>query len=242
MQLWAKNTLDNKNRCKMKVIALIPARAGSKRVPFKNIKEFGGKPLILWSIEVAQALKLPCYVSTESRVIGDISRQAGAEVIHRPLELASDTATDFDVINHALSHVSCDLLVYLRPTTPLRDARRVWAAVRILALCDALFGSLRSVEEMPESAYKCFELVDGLLSPVYRWVDYEAWNLTDEPNQAVPKTYHPNGYVDIVRREIVERGVLWGERRYGFVTPPALELDTPEQWEYGEYLVERRKH
>ena len=218
----------------MKIIALIPARAGSKRVPFKNIKEFGGKPLILWSIKTAQVLKLPCYVSTESRVIGDISRQAGATVIHRPSELASDTATDLDVINHALSSVFCDLLVYLRPTTPLRDARRVWAAIKIMGHYD--YTSLRSVEEMPESAFKCFGMKDDFLRPLTKGID-----VTDRPNQALPRTFHPNGVCDIVRREIVERGALWGERRYGFITEPVIELDTPEQWEYGEYLITKQR-
>jgi CMP-N,N'-diacetyllegionaminic acid synthase len=215
---------------------LIPARGGSKRIPNKNIKLFGGKPLVIWSIETAQALGLKCYVSTECWDISEISRNASAVVIQRPAEYASDTTGDFEVIRHALGQITEDLVVYLRPTTPLRDTRDVRIAITFMGHEE--FDSLRSVEEMPESAFKCFgRTKQGFLTPLTKGID-----VTDRPNQELRKTYHPNGYVDIVRREIVERGELWGARRWGFVTSPVIELDTLEQWEYGEYLVERRTY
>jgi CMP-N,N'-diacetyllegionaminic acid synthase len=216
------------------IIALIPARSGSKRIPGKNIRELGGKPLLVWSIDTAKALHLPCYVSTNSRVIAEISKNNGAQVIHRPEELASDTATDYDVISHALSMVQGDMVGYLRPTTPFRDYRRVWAAIKIMGHYD--YDSLRSVEEMPESAFKCFGIKDGLLKPLTRR------DVTDFPNQKLPKTYHPNGCIDIIRRSVVERGTLWGNKRYGLVTPYEIELDTLEQWEFAEWKIERRKN
>jgi N-acylneuraminate cytidylyltransferase len=244
----------------MKVIALIPARSGSKRIPGKNIKLLGGKPLVVWSIECALALKLPCYVSTDSRVIADISRNNGAQVIQRPSELASDTATDAEVIKHAYSELDADLLVYLRPTTPMRDPQVVLNAIRFMQLNPG-YTSLRSVEEMPESAFKCFSRrKNGLLDPlpvrIARWalrtfriLDYiplvkkhleelltKHFDVTDWPNQKLPKTYHPNGYVDILR------GVEWGLLKYGYETEPVTELDTPEQWSYAEWKISQRKH
>ena len=214
-------------------IALIPARSGSKRIPNKNIKLLGGNPLMAWSIETAKALKLETWVSTDSDEYADMANELGAYALMRPASLASDGAGDLEVIRHAMEEVAGDMVVYLRPTTPFREAKRVWAAIKIMGHYD--YDSLRSVEEMPESAFKCFGMKDGFLRPLTKGID-----VTDRPNQALPRTYHPNGYVDIVRREIVERGALWGERRYGFITPPVIELDTPEQWEYAEYLINNR--
>ena len=216
----------------MKIIALIPARSGSKRIPNKNIKLLGGKPLMAWSIECARALRLETWVTTDSDEYADLANELGAYALMRPAALASDSAGDFDVIRHALQEVPGDLVVYLRPTTPFREAKRVWVAIKIMGHYD--YTGLRSVEEMPESAFKCFGLKGGFLQPLSK-VD-----ITDWPNQRCPKTYKPNGYVDIVRREVIESGELWGAKRWGYVTPPAVELDTLREWEFAEYLIERR--
>ena len=204
----------------MKIIALIPARSGSKRIPNKNIKLLGGKPLVVWSIETALALKLPCYVSTDSQEIADISRQAGAEIINRPKELATDTATDWDVIRHAIGEAKTDLVVYLRPTTPLRESQVVWNAVRFMQLNPG-YSLLRSVHEMDESPYKCVIDRDGVKSFYIRWVD--------KPNHLCPRGLHPNGYVDL----------CWGEwsydNPYWYETDRVVELDNERQWRIAEF-------
>jgi CMP-N-acetylneuraminic acid synthetase len=125
--------------------------------------------------------------------------------------------------------MGADLIIYLRPTTPFRREYVVKEAIRLMEMPG--YDSLRSVEEMSESAYKCFRIKEGILRPLSR-VD-----LTDKPNQECPRTYHPNGYIDIVRRSVLEYGSLWGSGRYGFVTPYAIELDTLEQWEFAEWKV-----
>jgi CMP-N-acetylneuraminic acid synthetase len=207
------------------IAVLIPARSGSKRIPNKNIKLLGGKPLVVWSIETALALKLPCYVSTDSQVIAGISRDNGAQVIHRPSELASDTATDWYVIKHAYSELDADLLVYLRPTTPMRDPQVVWNAVRFMQL-NHNYSLLRSVQEMDESPYKCVIDRDGVKSFYILWVD--------KPNHLCPRGLHPNGYVDICRGEWSYREPYWYE------TELVVELDTKNQWNYAEYLINNR--
>lgn len=187
-----------------------------------------------WSIETARALHMETWVSTDSDEYADLANELGAYALMRPANLATDGAGDLEVISHALGEVYGDMVVYLRPTTPIRDIKRVWAAVKMMGHYD--YDSLRSVELMPESAFKCFRIDSyGYLRPLSK-VD-----ITDKPNQAVPKTYHPNGYVDIVRRSWVERGQLWGEKKYGFLTPPAIELDSMEQWEYAEFILEKEK-
>jgi len=218
------------------IIALIPARSGSRRVPDKNIRVLGRHPLMAWSILVAVQSGLidEVYVSTDSEAYGAIAEGYGARVIKRPVVLAGDDVGDFEVISHAMLHmpVGVELVVYLRPTTPFRHGYLVDEAIRLMGLRG--YDSLRSVHEMGESAYKCFRIEGGILKP-FGGTDY-----TDLPNQAVERTYHPNGYVDIVRADIVRGGSLWGAGRYGFITPRTVEVDTVEDWEYAVWLAENR--
>lgn len=213
----------------MAIIILIPARGGSKRIPKKNIKLLGNKPLLVWSILVGQEVGLPVYVSTEDPDITECAKDYGAQVIQRPFQLCQDHVGDYEVIRHALSEVDADLVVYLRPTTPFRTAGMVQEAVRLMSVPG--YDSLRSVEEMSESAYKCFGIRGQILQPLTKL------DVTDRPNQELRRTFHPNGYVDICRREIVDSGSIWGAGRYGFITPRTVEIDTPEDWEFAEYQI-----
>lgn len=213
----------------MKVSILIPARSGSKRIYNKNVKLLGGIPLLAHSVLIGQQLDLDTWVSTDSDHYARIAVDYFAAVIIRPDYISHDKATDFDVIKHFLTEVECDLVVYLRPTTPFRADYVVRDAIRLMQVPG--YDSLRSVHEMAESAYKCFRIAASILQPI------TIFDHTDRPNQDVARTYHPNGYVDIVRREIVERGSLWGAGRYAFITPRVPEIDTPEDWEYAEWYA-----
>lgn len=124
---------------KQRVLAIIPARGGSKGIPRKNIKPMLGKPLIAWSIEQAKASGSisKVVVSTEDAEIASVSRKYGAEVIDRPKELASDQASSFDVILHALSHLESkgerfDMFIFLEPTSPLRDVSDIDKSLELL--------------------------------------------------------------------------------------------------------------
>ena len=109
------------------VIAIIPARGGSKGIPGKNIKNFEGKPLIIHSIEYAQESKLVngIYVSTDDNQIAHIAKTAGARIIKRPTELATDTCSTESAIEHALKNIdnTPDIIVLLQPTSPLRPKK-----------------------------------------------------------------------------------------------------------------------
>lgn len=117
----------------MKILALIPARGGSKRLPNKNIRELGGKPLINWSIEAAQGIPeiVDILVSTDSPAIAEVAKAAGALVPWlRPDELATDTATSIDVCLHALDWYESekgkvDGLMLLQPTSPFRKRQTI---------------------------------------------------------------------------------------------------------------------
>ena len=133
----------------LNIIAIIPARGGSKGIPGKNIKNFEGKPLISHSIEYAQDGKLinEIYVSTDDEQIAHISKTAGAKIIKRPLELATDTSTTESAIKHALNNIDNlpDIIVLLQPTSPLRTVNDIDEAIEELYLKSA--DSIVSVSE-----------------------------------------------------------------------------------------------
>lgn len=224
----------------MKVTALIPARKGSKRIPNKNMIEVGGQPLIWHSIVTALACDLiqePVYVSTNSPKIANFAEDSGCEVIQRPDKLAQDNSTDYDFISHAVNTTIPDggLLVILLPTSPLRSLGIVSGAIgvmiKILEQTETRHKptSLRSVEKMSESAWKCFEMETGIM---LKGLGKITADRAGEPNQTFPQTYRPNGYVDIVRPELVIRDRrAWGNRVYGYLTPRITELDEPEDLE-----------
>jgi CMP-N,N'-diacetyllegionaminic acid synthase len=122
------------------VLALIPARGGSKGLPGKNIKVINGKPLVAWSIECALKSKYidKVIVSTDSNKIASISKKFKAEVpFLRPKELSTDKASSMDVIFHCVDWLEqkkkiYDLIVLLEPTSPLRDAEDIDKAIELL--------------------------------------------------------------------------------------------------------------
>jgi len=116
-------------------LAIIPARGGSKRLPKKNVLDLAGQPLIAWSIEAGLKSKYidRVIVTSDDNEILDISKKYGAEIIKRPDELASDTATTFDAIKHAIDSVTkYDYVVLLQPTSPLRNDRHIDEAIELL--------------------------------------------------------------------------------------------------------------
>lgn len=104
------------------IVGLTPARGGSKGIPKKNIKVIAGKPLIKWTIDSAKESKLldRYVVSTENKEIAGIAKQNGAEILERPLELATDDASTLSVLQHIVKQVACDIVVLLQATSPVR--------------------------------------------------------------------------------------------------------------------------
>jgi len=220
------------------MLALIPARAGSKRVPMKNIKRLNNIPLIAYTINTAKALFNPVIVSSDSNEILIIASNYGAIPLKRPLEYCQDDSTDFDVVMHFLNHYPTDYIAYLRPTTPLRESKIIQECLDIVHswVNDTQtinWTGLRSVELMAESAWKCFMRENGALIPFY-----EGCNL---PNQLVKPTYKANGYIDIIDTNWVVRQDLFGPRVYGYVTPPVIEVDTLEEFAYLEWSMMHEK-
>lgn len=220
---------------KAEVIALIQARGGSKGVPGKNIRPLAGHPLLAWSVAACKLAKSVdrTILSTDCPEIAEVGRKYGAEVpFMRPSEFATDKATDLPVINHALEwlrdnegHIPA-YVVQIRPTTPLREPSVIDQAVAALKAAPDATG-LRSVYEMAETAWKCFERDgQGNLLPIITKLPGMGPEAANLPRQSLPNTYFGQGYVDILRSDVVlNQGLSYGPRVLGFPTPDCGEVD-----------------
>lgn len=229
------------------VYSIIPARAGSKGVPGKNIKLVGGYPLIAYTIAAAKMSKniSRVIVSTDSMEITSIAKKYGAEIpFMRPSELAGDKSLDIDFVLHAINWFQQhenkipDYIVHLRPTTPLRIPSEIDRAIDyIKQRKDAT--SLRSAHELREPPQKMFRIDEKGLFKGFFPDDprTEYYNL---PRQVFPAAYHPNGYVDIIRPDFVqETNSLHGSDMLAFITPFVVEIDNVEDCEYLRYQIDR---
>lgn len=218
------------------IVALIPARGGSKGIPDKNIRLFDGQPLIAYSIRQALQSRLVSrvIVSTDSEKIADVARSCGAEVpFMRPADLADDLSPDIDTFRHMLEWWQAnepalpEMCVHLRPTGPVRRVELIDNAIEMmLDRPDA--DSLRSVALSELTPFKMWQLDGDFLVPVI-----ELDGVPDAhsmPRQKLPKIYWQNGYVDIVRpRTVLESGSMVGARPLAFVvSEPVYELDYPD--------------
>ncbi len=218
---------------RLEILALIPARGGSKGVPRKNVRMVAGKPLVAYSIEqaLASCRITRTIVSTDDFEIADVAETYGAEVpFLRPAELALDLSPDIDVFRHALEWLrsrdgyQCDLVVHLRPTQPVRRVDLIDEAIdTMIRSPDA--HSLRSVSRADQTPYKMWQVVNGRLEPLLQLTGAaESHSL---PRQALPDVYWQNGYVDIVRPHVVlDLGMMAGHRIVPFIVhDPVPGLD-----------------
>lgn len=181
-----------------KFVALIPARGGSKGVPRKNLRQIDGKPLVAYTIEAAKLSSYvsEVYVSSDDAEILSISEALDCQLITRPTIYAGDDATAVDVVLHFLREAVPDLasdnpyIVYLQPTSPLRTAAHIDAAVAMML--GEHKRTLTSVVELEKSPFKSFTIgADGTLNSLF---DEKLSNLG---RQSLPKAYAANGAIYI---------------------------------------------
>lgn len=197
----------------MEVLALIPARGGSKGLPNKNILPLGGHPLIAWSIAAAKATPGigRVVVSTDSPEIARISREYGAETpFLRPADLAGDFTTDLETFVHALNWLDSeegynpDLVFQLRPTSPIRFLAEMQTCLRLLREHPEA-QSIRTVTPSPVTPYKMW-LVDGPDQPMRPLLSVpgmaEPYNM---PRQKLPATWWQTGTYDLIRTEVIRK-------------------------------------
>jgi N-acylneuraminate cytidylyltransferase len=231
------------------ILALIPARGGSKGLPRKNVMPLAGKPLIAYTIATAleSATITRTIVSTDDDEIADAARGHGAEVpFMRPPQLAADESLDLEVFQHALAWLSReesyqpDLVVHLRPTNPIRRTERIDEAVRAM-LADPEADSLRSVSVPAQTPYKMWRREGAYLAPL---VEVEGVrDAHSRPRQSLPEVWWQNGYVDVIRpRTMLELASMSGERVLPFVVQDRfVEIDYADAFAAAEELLRRRE-
>lgn len=230
------------------ILALIPARGGSKGIPHKNIRRFAGYPLLAWSIAAGLQAKSVSrvIVSTDDGEIAAVAREYGADVpFTRPSELAQDQTLDLPVFEHALKWLEDiegykpDIIVQLRPTSPIRPKEMLDGAIKVL-IENPNADSVRGVVPAGQNPYKMWEF-NGYDKPLSPLIHVEG--LTEPynaPRQILPQVYWQTGHIDAIRtKTISHKNSLTGDVVYPYLIDPhyTVDIDTLADWEKYEALV-----
>ncbi len=230
------------------ILAIIPARGGSKGIPRKNIRNFAGYPLIAWSIAAGKQSKvvMRVVVSTDDEEIASVARECGAEVpFLRPAELAQDNSLDLPVFEHALKWLKenegyrPDVVVQLRPTSPIRPCDCVDNAISIL-LEHPRADCVRGVVPAGQNPHKMWRIskTNGSMTPLLEvsGID-EPYNA---PRQILPPIYWQTGHIDAIRiSTIINKHSLTGNKIYPLVIDPryTVDIDNLSDWAKYEAMV-----
>ncbi|MFH1590550.1 MAG: acylneuraminate cytidylyltransferase family protein [archaeon] len=222
------------------IVAIIPARGDSKGIPKKNIIDCAGQPLISWSIQHAKNSKLVggVYVSTDCEDIASVSREHGAEVIWRPSEHATDTASSEAALLHALEviekekKVSVDAVLFLQATSPIRDDEDIDNAIR------------KFMEEKADSLFSCSQIKDHFTweykDGSYVSVNYD--HKSRKPRQKIKNRYLENGSIYIFKPELLkkEKNRLGGKIAiYEMDSSKSIQIDEPDDIVICEYHIKK---
>jgi CMP-N,N'-diacetyllegionaminic acid synthase len=227
-------------------IALVPARAGSKRIPGKNIRPLGGHPLLAYSIAAARESGVfdAVVVSTDSQKIAEIARHYGAETpFLRPSAMASDLSPDIEWVADTLEKLEAagrryDCFSLLRPTSPFRrpqTIRRAWERFLTAGTAD----SLRAVELCRQHPGKMWVVDGDRMRPLLQGEDVGApWH--SRPYQDLPVVYIQNASLEIAWcRTVRETGTIAGQAVVPFISEgnDGLDVNDARDWWYAEHLV-----
>jgi YrbI family 3-deoxy-D-manno-octulosonate 8-phosphate phosphatase len=229
------------------ILAIIPARGGSKGIPRKNIRNFAGHPLIAWSIAAAKqsASVTRVIVSTDDEEIAAVARQFGAETpFLRPTEHAQDNTTDLPVFEHALKWLAEHegykpyVVVQLRPTSPIRPRGLVDKAIEIL-LAHPDADSVRGVVPAGQNPHKMW-LLTNENSPMKNLLDVEGIDEPyNAPRQILPPIHWQTGHIDAIRVGTILNGSMSGKNIYPLAIDPrfTVDIDNLQDWARYEHLV-----
>ena len=230
------------------IVALIPARSGSKRVPDKNIRPLAGHPLIAYSIAAALQSKIfkAVIVSTDSPRYADIAGHYGAEVpFLRPAKIAGDTSPDIEWVEHTLSQLrdngqDYEYFSILRPTSPFRlpdTIRRAWKQF----LAQEGVDSLRAVEKCQQHPGKMWVVRGSRMLPLLPMGPAEQpWHSSQYPS--LPEVYVQNASLEIARTRVVfEDRTIAGNVLMPFFTENSegFDVNSEYDWQLAEHLVQK---
>ena len=227
----------------MKILALITARSGSKRIPDKNIKKLCGKPLINWSIDVAKGIEDICdiLVSTDSPIIADIAHKAGALVPWlRPEEMASDTSSSVDVSLHALDWYQAEIgkvdgFLLLQPTSPFRTQETIKNSIKLFS--KHKMKSVVGFSPVNDHPLWCYKLENGIMKP---FIDNNKEHLK---SQDLPPLYITNGSIYLITPDElrINKSFYKGNIVPYIIDNPreSLDIDTLWDWEIAELICNK---
>lgn len=223
-------------------LAIIPARGGSKRIPRKNIAFLAGKPLIAHTIEAALAsVKLSeVVVSTDDEEIAKTAVEWGAKVpVLRPKNLAEDTSAPVDALLHMVRHVeqrgeNVDAVVLLQPTSPFRTGTHIDEAVNLFESTGA--DTVTAVCQAREHPYYTWTMQEGCLKPFFS-MEHQML-----PRQSLPAALVENGAIYIIKRALLDRGTLYGNKIIPYLMEweTSVDIDMPQDLVWAEYLISKR--
>ena len=227
-------------------VALVPARAGSERVPGKNVRELAGHPLIAYSIAAARESGLfdAVVVSTDSEEIAEVAGQYGAEVpALRPPEMATPTSPDIEWVRHVLDVLAEDgrtfeIFSLLRPTSPFRGADTIRRAWEQFVALDPPADSIRAVELCRQHPGKMWVIEGELMRPLLDQTPAEVPTHSRQ-YKSLPEVYVQNSSLEIAWTRITADNEIAGERVVPFLTNEAegFTIDYESDWEQAERLV-----
>ena len=218
-----------------RLLAIVPARSGSKRLPNKNTLNLAGKPLIAWSIEAGLQSKYVdrVVVSTNCASIANISKDYGADVpFMRPDELSTDMATTIDVVRHTLDMLTqqndfYDYIVLLQPTSPLRNEVNIDEAAELL-ICKSANGivGVTEVEHPVEwtNTLPVDRCMEGFFPKEYRNIR----------SQDIPLRYRINGsiYLNKIQSVLDEKALILNENSYAYIMPRSASVDIDSEFDF----------
>jgi N-acylneuraminate cytidylyltransferase len=222
-------------------VALVPARAGSERVPGKNVRELAGHPLLAYTIAAARESGVfgAIVVSTDSEEIAEVARRYGAEVPGlRPAELATATSPDVEWVTHVMAGRDEVIFGILRPTSPFRGAATIRRAFERLVELGERADSIRAVELVRQHPGKMWVLEGELMRPFADQPDGVPFHSMQY--QALPQVYVQNSSLELAWSRVLEdEPSIAGRRVAPFLTEGAegLTIDYPEDFERAEALV-----
>jgi CMP-N-acetylneuraminic acid synthetase len=223
-----------------KYLAIIPARAGSKRLPNKNMLELEGKPLVAWSIEAALNSRYidKVLVTSDDHNILNLSKKYKVDVVNRPKRLSSDTSTTYDVVEHALSlqEEGFEYVVLLQPTSPLRTEKHIDEAVKLLEIKNA--DAVISVCEVEHPVQWSMSLSDNKdMSEFIKKIDTKR-------SQELEKNYRLNGAIYICNmKKLLENKTFFLESNifaYVMSREDSVDIDEEIDFKLAELIVKSK--
>jgi len=227
----------------MEVLAIIPARGGSKGIPGKNIKDLNGKPLIYYSIKAGQDSKYVTrtVLSTESEKIKNVALDLGCEVVDRPMELAQDETHTIPVLIQVIDYLEQtenykpDVVILLQPTCPLRDAKQIDEAFELFlnSDCDSCF----AVKHMGITHGKWYKTLNGEMKAIY---DYRNRPRRQDTNLHMP-LYGETGSIYIIKTDAMRKCYDFiGEKPVVYLAP-TIDIDTPDDFDAIARILKERE-